>query len=372
MTVNGWVEVQRTIYWNKHRGTVAPLDQWLGIVSERYSVGIREMTCRLSLNAAFVPASENLARTAQVSISHSALRDLVQREGGRAERALRQGQYGPGWTTEDCSNQTLVTGADGVMVPMVTREQKQKRRASEAKKRKRQGRKSTARIGRPKTGSEGAYQEFKIVSFYDPDKAHMYAVGTGGDHTALGRLMRRAAGKLKIEQARRKYSVTDGAEWIARQYARQLPLLVENILDYYHLRDQVIVAAQVLYGEGTSQARAWREEMMGYVWNQGSLVMLDRLANYSRRHPGGPKGEALRSLRGYVAKRVNMTDYPRYRQIGYDCGSGPTESFCGTLTARLKGRGMHWDKDKAEAMMALGSLYYSSLWQDYWTEQRAA
>jgi len=67
-----------------------------------------------------------------------------------------------------------------------------------------------------------------------------------------------------------------------------------------------------------------------------------------------------------------MTDYPSYRQIGYDTGSGPTESFCGTLTARLKGRGMHWDNDNAEAIMALGSLYYSNLWHHYWQKQRAA
>jgi len=372
VTVNGPVEVQRTIYWNKQGGTAAPLDHWLGIAGERYSVGVREMACRLSLDSAFVPTSENLARTAQLMMSHSALRELVEREGRRAAQAIGEGQYGPNWTAEDCTDQTVASGADGVMVPMVTQEQKRKRRVSESAKRQRQGRKSTARTGRPKSGSDGAYKEFKIVSFYDPDKTHMYAVGTSGNHEALGRLMRREACKIQIHKARHTYSVTDGAEWIVRQYAVQLPMLEENILDYYHLRDHVIAAGQALYGDGTPQARAWREEMMGYAWHQGSLVMLDRLANYLRRHPRGAKNEALKSLRGYVAKRVNMTDYPSYRQLGYDCGSGPTESFCGTLTRRLKGRGMHWDKENAESMMALGSLYYSNLWQNYWTRQRAA
>jgi len=98
---------------------------------------------------------------------------------------------------------------------------------------------------------------------------------------------------------------------------------------------------------------------MEYAWMQGSPVMLDHLANYIRVHRSGAKAKALRSLRAYVAKRVDMTDYPRFRQIGYDCGSGPTESFCGTLTLRLKGRGMRWQKDNAEAMKALASLYYS-------------
>ena len=371
-TINGRLELDRTIYWNSQRGSIAPLDGLLGTASDRYSPGVREMACRLSLNDAFVPGSELLARTAQVTISSSAMQELVQREGRRADSAIRQGQYGPNWTAEDCTDQTLITGSDGVMVPVVTEQQKQKRRAREAQKRQKEGRKSTARPCRPKTGSDGPYKEFKIVSFYDPDKAHRYAVGTSGNHAALGRRMRREASRLQIDRARHKYSVTDGAEWIAKQYARQLPMLEENILDYYHLREHVTLAGQVLYGEGTTQAQAWREEMMGYVWNQGSLVMLDHLAHYLRRHGRGPKNEALKSLRDYVVKRVNMTDYPSYRQLGYDCGSGPTESFCGTLTKRLKGRGMHWDKDNAESMMALASLYYSNLWDHYWQAQRAA
>lgn len=372
VTVNGPLEVQRTIYWSRQCGCAAPLDHWLGIAWERYSPGVREMVCRLSLNEAFVPACQLLARTAQVTISSSAIQDLVKREGRRAETAIGQGHYGPDWTALECTDQTVITGADGVMVPMVTEQQKRARRAAESKKRTAQGRKSTARPCRPRTGSDGPYKEFKIVSFYDPDKAHSYAVGTSGDAAALGRLMRREASKLKIDEARRKYSVTDGAEWIARQYAAQLPMLDQNILDYFHLREHVVLAGQALYGQGSRESAAWREEMMGHIWEQGSLVMLDHLANYLRRHPRGPRHEALRSLREYVAKRVNMTDYPSYRQMGYDCGSGPTESFCGTLTRRLKGRGMHWDKDNAESMMALASLYYSNLWAHYWNKQRAA
>ena len=329
------------------------------------------MACRACIREAFAPASEFLARTAQVTISSSAMQELVERQGRQAYEAIAQGQYGPDWTVENCKDNTLVTGADGVLVPLVTEAQKKKRRVTEAQNRQKKGRPSTAKIGRPKSGSDGPYKEFKIVSFYDNDKEHSYAVGTSGDCDALGRLMRREACKLKFDQAKHLYAVTDGAEWIARQYAKQLPLEL-HVLDYYHLRTHVIIAAQALYGEGTKQSVEWREDMMGYAWNQGSLVMLDHLGHYIQRHRSGPKHDALLSLREYVAKRVNMTDYPSYRQIGYDTGSGPTESFCGTLTARLKGRGMHWDKENAQALMALGSLYYSNLWNHYWQKQRAA
>jgi hypothetical protein len=82
--------------------------------------------------------------------------------------------------------------------------------------------------------------------------------------------------------------------------------------------------------------------------------------------------EALESLRDYIGERVAMTDYPRFRQSGYDCGSGPTESLCGRLTDRIKGPGMKWDGSNAEAMMALLSLYHSDLWSTYWKAERAA
>jgi len=371
-TVNGRIGVRRTVYWSSATGPVIPVDRWLGIAEGRFSPGVREMCCREALHCSFEVASDNLRRTAQLSICDRIVRELVENQGRAILAAQQSGALRPGFTAADCTDETMITGADGVMVPMVTEEQKHKRRQTESAKRAEQGRASTAKVGRPKTGSDGAYKEFKVVSFYDPDKSHCHVVGTAGDHEALGRLMRREAGRLQLGQAQSKYAVTDGAEWIARQYRRQLPMLDGHILDYYHLREHVMETSQVLYGEGTKQAQAWQADMMGYVWNQGSLVMLHRLEPYSQRHRSGPKHEALASLRDYVVKRVAMTDYPTFRQLGYDCGSGPTESLCGTLTDRLKGSGMRWDQDSAECMMALASLYHSGLWRTYWKSQRTA
>jgi len=329
------------------------------------------MCCRQATHGSFEVAGKTLQRTAQISLSSETIRRVVENQGRAVLREQQSGSLRPGFTVADCTDQTLISGSDGVMAPLVTDEQKRKRRQTESAKRARQGRRSTARPGRPKKGSDGPYKEFKLVSFYDPDKRHCHVVGTGGDHEVLGRLMRREAGRLRIGQAKVAYAVSDGAEWIARQYRRQLPMLDEHILDYYHLREHVIAASHVLYGEGTKKARAWREDMMGAVWQQGSLVMLDRLGRYLRRHRRGPKREALASLRQYVGKRVAMTDYPTFRALGYDCGSGPTESLCGALTDRLKGSGMRWDQDNAEAMMALASMRCSGLWDTYWQSQRA-
>jgi hypothetical protein len=372
LTVNGRLRLRRTVYWSKQTGTVVPADRWLGILRHRFSPGVREMCCREALHCSFPAASDNLRRTAQMSLSDRSVREIAERQGRAVLEAQQSGALRAGFTAADCTDQTMITGADGVMVPLVTEEQKRKRRARESAKRDEQDRSSTARVGRPRQGSDGPYKEFKVLLFYDPDKSHCHVVGTSGDHEALGGLMRREGARLDLGQAKVKYAVTDGAEWIANEYRRQLPMLDEHILDYYHLREHVVQASQVLYGEGTKKAEEWRDDVMGWVWEQGSLVMLHRLGPYLGRHRGGPKHEALVSLRDYVSNRVAMTDYPAFRQLGYDCGSGPTEAQCGMLTDRLKGPGMRWDKDNAESMMALASVYHSGLWDTYWDSERAA
>jgi hypothetical protein len=185
------------------------------------------------------------------------------------------------------------------MAHLVTQQQKDRRRATEAAKRLAQGRSSPAAVGRPKAGSEGPFHEFKLVVFYDPDKTHCHVVGTADDHRVAGRLMRREARRLHLAQAKVKYAVSDGAEWIANQYQQQRPMLEAHISDYYHLREHVVKASPALYEEGDPRAPHWQEEMMGCVWEQGSLVLLDRLGSYLRRHRTGPKARGVGSAAGF-------------------------------------------------------------------------
>ena len=45
---------------------------------------------------------------------------------------------------------------------------------------------------------------------------------------------------------------------------------------------------------------------------------------------------------GYFENNRHRTDYPSYRQKGWDIGSGPTEAGCKIIGERLKGSGMRW------------------------------
>ena len=371
LTVNGSVQIRRTVYWNREKGSITPVDQWLGMSQGRYSVGIRQLCCREAADSDFRTAAENLACVGQIHVSHETVRGIVEGEGKQMLRQQRSGTLGPDWTAEDCrsgppqESTCIITGADGVKVPLVTKAEKDKRRKRRSRRRK----------GQPKRrpmhrGSDLPYKEFKIVAFYDPSKEHQYAIGTSGNHQVLGQRMRREAGKLKLDQADLAYSVSDGAEWIRKQYRIQLPMLKANILDYYHLRDNVTKAGQGVYGQGSLQSQHWREQVCGYFLDKGPEHALEQIKGLRKTLRAPDKRKALEHLIKFVDARMEMTQYPQFKAAGYEIGSGPTEAFCKTLTGRLKGQGMRWDKPNAEAMMALASVRSSHLWQSYWDIQR--
>lgn len=371
VNVNGRTEIERTIYCGEG-SRIAPADEFLGIHQSSYSPGVREMCCREALSASFISSCNNLERLAQIKISSSVIRHIAQTEGQKIGLQQSKGEVKADFTSSDCVDNTLITGADGVMIPLVTEEQKRKRRKTEKVKRTKEGRKSTAAKGRPKKGSDGAYKESKVVIFYSKDKKHQYSVSTCGNHKKLGLIMRREGFRIGIDKAASKYSIADGASWIQKQYNVQLPMLEVNILDYFHLKEHVKEVGNTLHGESTPESINWREEIMTTVWEQGSLVMLDRLQAELKRLRSPVKRKSVESLIKYVGSRVDMTDYPTFRAKGYDCGSGPTESSCGCLTKRLKGSGMRWNRDNAQAMMNLESIHFSGQWDRYWEKERSA
>ena len=61
-----------------------------------------------------------------------------------------------------------------------------------------------------------------------------------------------------------------------------------------------------------------------------------------------------------------MIRYPEFMARGWQIGSGPTESQCRLLPDRLKGAGMRWDADNAEAVMVLEAMRISGQSQANW------
>jgi hypothetical protein len=325
------------------------------------------MACRLNRGStSFQQTADNLARTAHLEASKETLRQLVESEGRCVIEAQRRGLLAPDWEASECRTESgkarVYLGADGVMVPLITDAEKQKRRAKVKLKRKQRGRKCRPLPPR-KTGADQQYKEFKIVTFYDEEQQRRYVAGTSGNHTIAGQMMQRMATQIRFSEAQEKIGNVDGSPWIRNEI--ELHGLVDALgLDYYHLRENVQKARLAVYGTHPA-GETWKDEIMGLFYEQGYIAVWERLIPWRAALRGG-KREAADTLLNYVAERREMIRYPEFRERGWQIGSGPTEAQCKSGTQRLKGRGRRWDRLNAEGVMALDCLESSHAWNLYW------
>jgi hypothetical protein len=275
------------------------------------------------------------------------------------------------WSAADCQTATkrtrLYLGSDGVMVPLVTDTEKTARREKIKEKRRRRGKKARALPPR-KSGADQRYKEFKIVAFYDETQDHRLVCGTRGDCEAAGRLMRREAGRIRLDLADEKVGNVDGSPWISNQIERQSLPLDALGLDFYHLGENVHKTRREIYGEDDEAGKQWAGDVLHRFKHDGYATTWQWLMDWRVGLRRGQRSAADRLL-NYVSDRREMIHYPEFRAKGWQIGSGPTEATCKTLTARLKGSGMRWDSENAEAIMALEALTQSGQWDAYWQSQ---
>jgi hypothetical protein len=397
LTVNGRIVLWRRRWSSPATGSITPLDTLLDAAEATLTVGVRELACRLNQPARnFDKAAENLARAAQVQMSGESLRQVVEAEGRAVLRAQQSGALPLAWTAADClvppagpdqpaprpaaapapsaaapappapaAATRLYLGSDGVKVPLLTDAEKQARRQKVKQKRRRCGKKCRP-LPKAKPGADQRYKEFKIVTYYDEAQEHRHVAVTQGDHQAAGALMRRDACRLRLDKADDKVAVVDGAEWIVNQIKGQsLPVDVIE-LDFYHLADYVHKTRRAVYGEENEVGSAWAAVLLHTAKHDGYEALRDALVAWKQSLRGAKRRKAAEGLLGYVTDRRAMVAYPEYLAAGRQIGSGPTESMCKTTTLRLKGSGMRWDADNAEAVMALDALEQSGEWQAYW------
>lgn len=345
-------------------------DGLLDEVEATISEGVREMACRLNQDASsFQKAADNLRRTAHLEISKESLRQVVEGEGKAVLRQMQQAKLSPDWAHEDCQSEQgttrLYIGCDGVKVPLVTDEEKKKRRQGIRDKRRRRGRKCRP-LPRAKMGADCAYKDFKVAYLYDEEKQHRYVGVTAGNHEAAGRLLQRMGVQVGLARCDEKIALIDGAPWIRNQI--EFHGLTQNIgLDFYHLQENAQKARRGLFGEESEQGQRWVSDLMHTFKHDGYDAAWDVLATTRTPLRSPKKRAAINGLMQYAAERRDMICYPAFRARHWQIGSGPTEAECKTTTHRVKGRGRRWDSENAEAMMALAAMHDSGLWNQHWT-----
>lgn len=209
---------------------------------------------------------------------------------------------------------------------------------------------------------------------YTPKKEHTrYLVDFELD--ALAEQVRWQARAVGVTQVSDLIAVTDGGNGLEEALQRHLADNLTTILDWYHAAEHLCDFAKVWHARAEAARTPWQHEAKGILYEQGgeALLVFLRAIELPPR-TSAEVHEALRPLIGYFENNRHRTDYPTYRQKGWDIGSGPTEAGCKIIGERLKGSGMRWFEDGAATVAALRALYVSGgrLWDGFWSQPHRA
>jgi hypothetical protein len=382
LTVGGEIDLRRRYFWSAGKGGVYPVDESAGIEQSSVSPGAREVLCRMGVIEDFARAAEDAKRIGNVPASKERLRQIVEGEAQRVREVRESGKLLANWSVSDAkvdgNGPSRITriyeGTDGVMVPTVTQEEKDKRRKQQIARRQqrvRAGLENTKELPAARPGSDERFKEMKIGVFYDQEKKHRHAFATEQNHEAYGPLLKIFAQQIGFDEAQESLSLVDGAKWIATQVCWALAFLKVLLLDFYHLSQHVYQTATCCLGE-TEAARQWAQARLKEIKELGLSPVLAAIDALNKKTRAKAKKKSLQKLRDYLVERREMLDYRTALARGWDIGSGPTEAMCKTLTLRLKRPGMKWDRDHAAAMMNLEAMYESGQSRTYWNSLRAA
>jgi ribosome-associated translation inhibitor RaiA len=379
LTAGGAIEFKRRYFWEAGQSGIYPADAAAGIEGGSVSPGACEILCRMGIVEDFAQAAEDATRIGNVPVSKERLRQLVEAEAARIEQARNRGALPAAWTAEAAvvagspGHTRVYAGIDGVMAPMVTQVEKTKRRQQHAVRRQQR---SACKLGNAnplapaRPGHDERYKEMKIGVFYDQPKAHRHVFATAQTCAGYGPLLAAHAKQVELENASESITLTDGAKWIFASICAALGQVTATLLDFYHLSQHVYAAAKAGLGE-TPEATAWARARLEEFKTIGAAAVLAEIASLDRKIRAPAKQKALRTLREYVVKRLEMLDYATALARQWDIGSGPTEAMCKNLTLRLKRPGMKWDADHASAMMNLIALYESGQVRQWWPARAA-
>jgi hypothetical protein len=153
--------------------------------------------------------------------------------------------------------------------------------------------------------------------------------------------------------------LSDGAAWI-RNMKEELFPDAQQILDYYHLCENVSNYAKQIFEMDEKRYKPWSEEVCEALRGGEYQKVLSEIGKPSDRK----KGENITNLYSYISNNANNIDYPMYISKGYFIGSGAIESGNKTvLQQRLKQAGMRWNVESAQPMLTLKAKSESNLWE---------
>jgi hypothetical protein len=218
------------------------------------------------------------------------------------------------------------------------------------------------------------WREPKLLVLYLSDRKGRMLRGTcpwidgtmkGPDH--LMELLAFHLHRLGASQAKAVSFVSDGAPWIWNRLdwviarAGLDPKRVERVLDFYHAAHHVSLALQALglaEAERTATYRTLRHQLRA---GRSREVV----ATLRSRAEGQPPDSQVWVEIAFLEKHEAHLRYDWFRYRGRPLGSGAVESAVRrVINLRLKGNGIYWREENAEAMLVLRATALTGRWEE--------
>jgi hypothetical protein len=152
--------------------------------------------------------------------------------------------------------------------------------------------------------------------------------------------------------------LSDGATWIRNLREEIFPDALQ-ILDFYHLCENVHTFAKYLFNMDESKYKTWADDICKALKKSQYQHVLNELLSFKDKKIGS----CSVNLFGYIENNIESIDYARYLKSGYFIGSGAIESGNKIiLQRRLKQAGMRWNTASAQSLLTLVSKEESGLW----------
>jgi hypothetical protein len=186
--------------------------------------------------------------------------------------------------------------------------------------------------------------------------------GTLNGPDALFELIRYYLEQLKVTEADKVLVVADGARWIWKRMASLLrslkvaPGKIHQAIDFYHAMEHLGRAADLVRCFNDKQKKKWLKTQSKRLLSGETAKVVAELEELAEKQPSKKMNAELGYFVRHGREQKRM-EYATLEQSGLPLGSGAIESAVRrVINLRLKGAGIFWHKQSAEAMLLLRSF----------------
>ena len=173
---------------------------------------------------------------------------------------------------------------------------------------------------------------------------------------ALGEPLRRQAAQVGMDRAERWIALSDGGSGLEGWLRANFGELEAVILDFYHAAEYLGAIGRAWHPDDEAARESWLGDWCRRLKHEGGPAVLEdlRAVPVAGREARRVRSEVVR----YFGNQAHRMDYPSYVAKGWAIGSGPVEAACKTVIGqRMKGAGMRWGRDGADAVAHLRALF---------------